>query len=67
MTTNIFRIQAYNSKMCECFCIKFIDFMPKGKGLTDFTNLFSQNNFKKWWYNFKTILKMGEATDKYPI
>ena len=47
MTTNIFRIQAYNSKMCECFCIKFIDFMPKGKGLTDFTNLFSQNNFKK--------------------
>ena len=29
--TNIYRIQAYNSKMCEYFCIGFIDFMLKGK------------------------------------
>ena len=33
--------------MCEYFCIVFIDFMLKGKSLTDFTNLFSPNNFKK--------------------
>ena len=45
--TNIFRIQAYDSVMCRYFCIGFIDFMLKGKNLTDFTNLFSRNNFKK--------------------
>ena len=44
---NIFRIQAYDSVMCGYFCIGFIDFMLKGKNLTDFTNLFSANNFKK--------------------
>ena len=46
-TTNIFRIQAYNSTMCGYFCIGFIDFMLAGKTLTEFTNLFSSNNFKK--------------------
>ena len=45
--TNIFRIQAYNSIMCEYFSIGFIDFMLKGKNLTEYTNLFSPNNFKK--------------------
>ena len=46
-TTNIFRIQSYDSIMCEYFCIGFIDFMLAGKTLTEFTNLFSPNNFKK--------------------
>ena len=45
VTTNIFRIQAYDSIMCGCFCIGFIDFMLAGKTLTEFTNLFSPNNF----------------------
>ena len=45
--TNIFRIQAYNSVMCGYFCIGFIDFMFKGKTLTEYTNLFSPNNFEK--------------------
>ena len=44
---NIFRIQAYGSVMCGYFCIRFVDFMLKGNSLTDFTNLFSPNNFKK--------------------
>ena len=44
---NIFRIQAYDSIMCGYFCIAFIDFMFKGKSLTDYTNLFSPNNSKK--------------------
>ena len=44
---NIFRIQAYVSVMCGYFCIGFIDFMFKGNSLTDFTNLFFPNNFKK--------------------
>ena len=52
--TNIFRIQAYDSIMCRYFCIGFIDFMFKGKSLTDYTNLFSPNDFKK---NDDTILK----------
>ena len=29
------------------FCVGFIDYMFKGKSLTDYTNLFSPNNFKK--------------------
>ena len=45
--TNIFRIQTYDSIMCGYFCIGFIDFMLKGKALTEYTNLFSPNNFKK--------------------
>ena len=47
IVTNIFRIQAYDSVMCGYFCSGFINFMFKGNSLTDFTNLFSQNNFKK--------------------
>ena len=45
--TNIFTIQAYDSIMCWYFCIGFVDFMLKGKTLTEYTNLFSPNNFKK--------------------
>ena len=45
--TNIFRIQTYDSIMCGYFCIGFIDFMFKGKTLTEYTNLFSPYNFKK--------------------
>ena len=45
--TNIFGIQACNSIMCRYFCIGFIDFMLVGKTLTEYTNLFSLNNFKK--------------------
>ena len=51
--TNIFRIQAYDSIMCGYFCIGFIDFMLKGKTLTEYTNLFSPNNFKN---NYDIIL-----------
>ena len=47
ITTNIFRIQEYDSVMCGYFCIGFIDFMVAGKQLTEFTTLFSPNNFKK--------------------
>ena len=52
--TNIFRTQAYDSIMSGYFCIGFIDFMFKGKCLTDYTNLFWPNDFKK---NDDTILK----------
>ena len=51
--TNIFRIQANDSVMCRYFCIGFINFMFKGKTLTEFTNLFSPSNFKK---NYDMIL-----------
>ena len=43
--TNIFRIQAYDSIVCGYFCIGFIDFFLAGKTLTEYANLFSQNNF----------------------
>ena len=44
---NIFRIRAYDSIMCGYFCIGFINFMHKGKRLTEYTNLFSTNDFKR--------------------
>ena len=50
---NISRIQAYDSVMCGYYNIGFIDFMLKGNSLTDFTNIFSQNNFRK---NYDIIL-----------
>ena len=52
--TNIFRIEAYDSIMCGYFCTAFIDFTFKGKSLTDYTNLFSPNDFEK---NDDAILK----------
>ena len=44
---NFYRVQNYDSVMCGYFCIGFIDYMFMGKSLTDYTNLFSPNNFKK--------------------
>ena len=44
--TNIFRIRACDSVMFGYFCIGFIDFMFKRKTLTEYTNLFSPNNFE---------------------
>ena len=43
--TNIFRIQANDSVMCGYICIGFIDFLFKGKTLTEYTS--SPNNFEK--------------------
>ena len=65
ITTNVFRIQAYDSIMCGYFCIGFIDFMLAGKTLTEFTNLFSPNNFKKNDYiisNYFKYLKMDQCS-----
>ena len=45
--TNIFRIQAYDSIMCGYFCVGFVDFVLAEKTLTEFTNHFSLNNFKR--------------------
>ena len=45
IVADIFRLKAYDSVMCGYFYIGFIDFMLKGNNLTDFTNLFSPNNF----------------------
>ena len=47
ITTSIFRMEAYDSIMCVYFCIGFIDFVFTGKTLTEYTNLFSPNNFKR--------------------
>ena len=52
--TNIYRIQAYDSIMCGYFCIRFIDFMWKGKSLLGYINSFSLNGYEK---NDKIILK----------
>ena len=47
ITTNIYRIQAFNLIMYGYFCIGCIDFMLKGKSLLDCTNLFSLNDYEK--------------------
>ena len=54
--TSIYRMQAYDSKMCG-FCIGFIDFMLKGKNLLDYTNLFSP---KEWEQSNKITPKYFE-------
>ena len=33
---SIYRIQAYDSIMCGCFCAECIDFMLKGKSLLEY-------------------------------
>ena len=47
ITTNIFRIQAYDSIMCGYFSAGFIDFMLATKTLTEYIDLFLPNNFKE--------------------
>ena len=57
ITTNIYRIQAYDSIMCGYFCIGFVNFMLKGKSLFEYTNFFSPNEYKK---NDKIISKYSQ-------
>ena len=40
-------MQSYDSIMCGYYCIGFVNHMFNGNRLTDFTNLFLPNNFKK--------------------
>ena len=47
MMTNIYRIQAYDSIICEYFCIVFIGFMLKRNSLLHYKNLFSPNDYQK--------------------
>ena len=44
---NVFRTQPYDSIKRGYFCIGFINFMFKGKTLTEYTNLFSPYDFKR--------------------
>ena len=46
ITTNIYRIQAYDSVMCGYFCIGFIYLMLKSKSLIDLTNYFPKTTLK---------------------
>ena len=43
--TNIYGIQAHDLVMCGYFCSGFINFMFNGNSLTDYSNLFSPNDF----------------------
>ena len=40
-------MQAYDSLRCGYFCIGFIDFLLKGKGSLEYTNLFLLMNTKR--------------------
>ena len=44
---HIGEIQAYSSIMCGYFCTESLNFMCKDKSLTDFSNPFSPNDYKK--------------------
>ena len=59
ITHNIFRIQHNESIMCRFYCIAFIEYMLVAKPLLDYTNFFSQNEYK----NGKIIYKYFK--DKY--
>ena len=47
LVTNIYRIEAHDSIICGYFCIAFIDFMPKGKSLLNYTKSNSPNKYEK--------------------
>ena len=47
IATHIYRIQAAEPIMCRYFCIGFIDFMQKGKSLSDYVNYFLLTNDKR--------------------
>ena len=42
-----YRIQAYDSIMCEYFCSVYVNFILRDKKLSVFTNSFLINNFKE--------------------
>ena len=50
---NIYVIQVDDSIICQYFCIRFINFVLKEKGLLDYTNIFSPEEYEK---NDKLIL-----------
>ena len=43
---NIYRNPANDSIMCDHFCIRFVNFMLKGKSLLEYTSLFSPNEYE---------------------
>ena len=43
--TNFYKMQIYDSIMCRWFFIGFIDFTLKSKGLLDYANYFSPNDY----------------------
>ena len=45
--TNLYRTEAYDSKMCAYFCTGFYDFMLNNRILEDLANLIFVSNFKK--------------------
>ena len=61
ITTNIYRIQVYNSIMCRYFCIVFIDLMLKVTSLLDYINFFSPNKHES---NNKIILKYFQQLNR---
>ena len=57
ISTNTYRIQAYDSIKCGNFCLGLIAFMMDSKILLDYTNLVSPNEYEK---SNKMILKCFE-------
>ena len=47
ISQRIFLEYKHDSIKCGCFSIGFTDFILKGKSLLEYTNLFSQNEYKK--------------------
>ena len=62
--TNIFRVQSFDLVMCGYFCIECIDFIFKGKILTEYANLFSPNNFQGNDDLFLSYFKMNKSSIK---
>ena len=43
----MFRVHGNESIMCVFYCIAFIEYLLAGRTLSDYTNLFSPNDYKK--------------------
>ena len=60
ITRSRFKIQSDDSIICGFYCVTFIEYVIAGKTLSDYTNLFSPNDYQK---NDKIIYKY--FNDKY--
>ena len=57
-------MQDNDSIMCEHYCIVFIIYMVAGKTLSDYTDLFSLNDYKKNYKKYISILRTNMSSLK---
>ena len=63
----MFRIQSYDSIICEFYCIAFVEHMIAGKTLLNCTNSFFPNDFKKNDKIYKSTLRTNMVKENVSL